>query len=72
MFGVPVSHVGYHFMVLKKYGAVDLTDTQARRGATEHFYASTISGCKAVVELLEDAKASDKKAPWIGGKRVGD
>lgn len=34
-----LSLVAYHVGVLAKYEAVELVDTKARRGATEHFYA---------------------------------
>ncbi len=36
-----VSIVGYHVRVLVEYGAVELVDTQPRRGAIEHFYKAT-------------------------------
>ena len=36
-----VSIVGYHVRVLAEYGAVELVDTQPRRGAVEHFYKAT-------------------------------
>ena len=36
-----VSSVGYHVRVLADYGAVELIDTQHRRGAVEHFYEAT-------------------------------
>jgi DNA-binding transcriptional ArsR family regulator len=69
IYGVPVSHVSYHFRVLKKHGAVSLTDTRQRRGATEHFYASRVSGNQVVVGLLEATKASDEGAAWVGRRK---
>lgn len=37
----PLSAVGYHVRALAEYGAVELVDTQQRRGAIEHFYEAT-------------------------------
>ena len=61
-FRLPVSHVSYHVKVLKECGAVALTDTRAKRGAIEHFYASTVGDNNLIVELLEDTRADDEKA----------
>jgi predicted transcriptional regulator len=36
-----LSKVGYHVRVLAEQGAVELVDTQQRRGAVEHFYEAT-------------------------------
>lgn len=36
-----VTLVGYHVRILAKKGAVELVDTQPRRGAVEHFYEAT-------------------------------
>lgn len=54
-----VSHVSYHVKVLKECGALALTDTLPRRGAVEHFYASTVMDNELVVKLLEATKADD-------------
>lgn len=35
-----MSHVSYHFKVLRDAGCIVLVDTKARRGATEHLYRS--------------------------------
>ncbi|MFL5898932.1 MAG: hypothetical protein ACJ76D_10825 [Solirubrobacterales bacterium] len=35
-----MSHVSYHFKVLREAGCIVLVDTKARRGATEHLYRS--------------------------------
>ena len=36
-----ISKVAYHVRVLAEKGAVELVDTQQRRGAVEHFYEAT-------------------------------
>lgn len=36
-----VSHVSYHFKVLKDVGFIELVRTEPRRGAVEHFYRAT-------------------------------
>lgn len=36
-----ISNVGYHVRVLAEKGAVELVDTQPRRGSVEHFYEAT-------------------------------
>jgi DNA-binding transcriptional ArsR family regulator len=36
-----ISNVGYHVRVLAEKGAVELVETQPRRGAVEHFYKAT-------------------------------
>lgn len=36
--GEEVSHVAYHVKVLRECGCIELVDTAARRGATEHYY----------------------------------
>jgi DNA-binding transcriptional ArsR family regulator len=36
-----VSIVSYHVRILAEHGAVELVDTQPRRGAIEHFYKAT-------------------------------
>jgi DNA-binding transcriptional ArsR family regulator len=69
MYGVPVSHISYHFTVLKKHGAVTLTDTRQRRGATEHFYASNVGGNRMVNDLLEATRASDEGTAWVGTRK---
>jgi DNA-binding transcriptional ArsR family regulator len=55
-----VSHVSYHVKVLKEYGALALTDTAQKRGAVEHFYASTVMSNELVIELLEATRADDE------------
>jgi DNA-binding transcriptional ArsR family regulator len=40
-FGERVGNVSYHVRVLADLGAIELIDTQPRRGATEHFYRAT-------------------------------
>lgn len=58
-FGSSVGHLSYHVKVLKECGVVALTDTRQKRGAVEHFYASTVIGNEPVVQLLEATKADD-------------
>jgi DNA-binding transcriptional ArsR family regulator len=59
-FGISVGHVSYHVKVLKECGALALTDTQPRRGAVEHYYASTLMKNELVVKLLEATRADDE------------
>lgn len=54
-----LGHVSYHVRVLTECGAVALTDTRPRRGAVEHFYASTVIHDALVIKLLEDTRAED-------------
>lgn len=37
-----LSSISYHFRELAKYGCIELVDTVARRGATEHIYRGTL------------------------------
>lgn len=37
----PISNVGYHVRVLAQFEAIQLVDTQPRRGSVEHFYEAT-------------------------------
>lgn len=37
-----LSSISYHFRELAKYGCIELVDTVARRGATEHIYRGTV------------------------------
>ena len=57
--GTSLGRVYYHVKVLTDCGAVALTDTQPRRGAVEHFYASTVIHDALVIKLLEDTRAED-------------
>lgn len=61
-FRLPVGHVSYHVKVLNQCGVVVLTDTRAKRGAIEHFYASTVGDNSLIVELLEDTRVDDENA----------
>jgi DNA-binding transcriptional ArsR family regulator len=58
--GVPIGRVSYHVKVLESCGAVALTDTQQRRGAVEHFYASTVKDNELIVGLLKATKEDDE------------
>ena len=57
--GASLGDVTYHVKVLTKCGVVALTDTQRRRGAIEHFYASTVASDELVTKLLEDTRVED-------------
>jgi DNA-binding transcriptional ArsR family regulator len=39
--GIGLSQVSYHVKELKKYGLIEMTRTEPRRGANEHFYRAT-------------------------------
>jgi DNA-binding transcriptional ArsR family regulator len=54
-----LGNVTYHVNVLKECGVVALTDTQPKRGAVEHFYASTVIHDKLVAQLLEGTRVED-------------
>ncbi len=54
-----LGHVSYHVRVLSECGLVALTDTRPRRGAIEHFYASTVLHDELVIRLLEDTRTED-------------
>jgi DNA-binding transcriptional ArsR family regulator len=57
--GSSLGHVSYHVRVLTACGVVALTDTRPRRGAVEHFYASTVIDDELVIKLLGDTRAED-------------
>jgi len=59
-FGVPVGHISYHVKVLRGCGVLALTDTQRKRGAVEHFYASTVMDNQLVVKFLDATRADDE------------
>lgn len=59
-FGITLGHVSYHVKVLRECGALALTDTQQKRGAVEHFYASTVANNELVVKLLEATREDDE------------
>ncbi len=39
--GTGLSQISYHIKELKKYGLIEMTKTEPRRGANEHFYRAT-------------------------------
>ena len=41
--GVPLGRVSHHVRVLARLGAIELTRTEPRRGATQHFYRAAVS-----------------------------
>jgi DNA-binding transcriptional ArsR family regulator len=59
-FELSVGNVSYHVKVLNECGALSLTDTQQKRGAVEHFYASTVMNNELIVKLLEATRADDE------------
>jgi DNA-binding transcriptional ArsR family regulator len=59
-FDISVSHVSYHIKVLEECHALGLTDTQQKRGAVEHFYASTVMNDELATKLLEATRADDE------------
>jgi DNA-binding transcriptional ArsR family regulator len=59
-FGISVGNISYQIKVLKECGVLALTDTRQRRGATEHFYASTVKDNKLVAKLLEATRTDDE------------
>jgi DNA-binding transcriptional ArsR family regulator len=61
-FGLPINRISYHVRVLRECGALGLTDTLQRRGATEHFYASTVNDNELVMKLLEATRVEDGDA----------
>jgi DNA-binding transcriptional ArsR family regulator len=64
--GVGLSQVSYHIKELKKFKLVELTKTEPRRGAVEHFYRAT----KRVI-LPEDLVAAlPKSARTVALRRV--
>lgn len=60
-FALAVGHVSYHAKVLRECGVIALTDTRPRRGAIEHFYASTVTDHELVVKVLEATHAEDEQ-----------
>jgi predicted transcriptional regulator len=57
--GLMLGNVSYHVKALSKCGVVAMTDAQPRRGAVEHFYASTVMNNELVVRFLEATRAND-------------
>lgn len=43
----PLTSVSYHVRMLRDYGAIELVDTEPRRGALEHYYRRTDLGVTA-------------------------
>lgn len=69
-FGIPVSYVSYHVKVLRECGAIALTDVKQKRGAVEHFYASTVKDNGPVIMLLEATRSGDGKVSRGRGPEV--
>jgi DNA-binding transcriptional ArsR family regulator len=49
--GEPISDVSYHVRYLRREGYVEMVDTEARRGAIEHYYRTTRSSDSATESL---------------------
>jgi DNA-binding transcriptional ArsR family regulator len=67
-FGLPLSNVSYHVRVLADCGAVKLVRTRRVRGATQHFYRSSIKSGWALTVLKSSTekqrrRRGDKKGP---------
>jgi len=62
--------VAYHMRVLEKYGAVRLSDTKQRRGATEHFY-SLLWDSPIVQALLSSKVVPPGDSNESGGGHIG-
>ena len=61
-FNLAVSNVSYHVTTLRECRALALTDTQQKRGAIEHFYASTLKDNGVVAMFLEATRAEDEES----------
>jgi DNA-binding transcriptional ArsR family regulator len=57
--GASLGDVTYHVKVLTECGLIALTGTQPKRGAVEHFYASTVIDDELVATLLEITRTED-------------
>ncbi len=60
-FDRPLSAVAYHVNILRKFGAIRLTDEQMARGAVEHFYETTIEEDPPIEALLEETRSADEE-----------
>ena len=59
-----LSSVSYHVRELAKHGALELVETQPRRGSVEHFYEATalvdeVSWARAALGLHPEPKGND-------------
>lgn len=62
-----LSLVGFHVRELAKHGAVELIETQPRRGSVEHFYRATdlieaVPWARAALGLQPEQKGNDTEA----------
>jgi DNA-binding transcriptional ArsR family regulator len=57
---IPLSTTAYHVTILRKFGAIELADEQAARGAVEHFYTTTIEDDPPIEALLEETREADE------------
>jgi DNA-binding transcriptional ArsR family regulator len=58
---MPLSHVSYHTRFLAETSALTLTDKLRRRGAWEHYYASTIWDSPLALDILSATAEADEK-----------
>ncbi len=59
-FAEGLSQVSYHVNVLKDYGLIEMTRTEPRRGAVEHFYRAT-EGTIVSLDIAKDVPKSGRK-----------
>jgi len=55
-------NIGYHLKVLADLGAAKQVGTKRVRGATEKFFASTVSEHRQLIEILDDTAEDDE---WL-------
>lgn len=58
--GEPLGNVSYHVKILEQNGAAELVETQAVRGAVEHFYRATARASVASHPLELDQEGYDE------------
>jgi len=61
LLGVPLSNVSYHFRVLAKSRALDMTSERPTRGSIQHFYRANkaVTRMPMVTAVLEATSDSD-------------
>ena len=50
--GLPLPNTAYHFKVLREAGLIELSRTEPRRGAVEHFYKRARKNAARIDEIL--------------------
>jgi hypothetical protein len=66
---VSLNLIAYHVRVLDKYGAVQLVDTETRRGATKHIYAANR---KMLIDGDDWLRLSDEAQVGICANAIGE